>query len=180
LTSVNGIVGGLRQCAVLALFRSVYEPGSDSGVSCRASIVSGLADKHLAFLAANATERRHEKDEVVARQGERADRFVLLLDGELVVEIPAISGPKLEVTRLGKGQVFGWSWLIEPYKWHFNARATRPSTVLDFDGAAILAHCEDDPAFGYALFKRFSSLMGARLEAAQQKMMDQWSPSGFA
>jgi CRP/FNR family transcriptional regulator, cyclic AMP receptor protein len=143
-------------------------------------LFAGLSDSHLAFLAANATERSHDEDEVVARQGERADRFLLLLEGELVVEIPAITGPKLEVTRLGKGQVFGWSWLIEPYKWHFNARTTRPVTVLDFDGNAILAHCEEDPAFGYALFKRFSALMGQRLEAAQRKMMDQWSPPGFA
>lgn len=143
-------------------------------------LFADLSDSHLAFLAANATERRHEKDEVVARQGERADRFVLLLEGELAVEIPAITGPRLEVTRLGKGQVFGWSWLIKPYQWHFNARTTRPTVVLDFDGNAILAHCEEDAAFGYALFKRFSSLMGERLEAAQRKMMDQWSPSGFA
>ncbi len=143
-------------------------------------VFAGLADNHLAFLAANATKRRHETDEVVARQGQRADRFLLLLDGELAVEIPAITGPKLEITRLARGQVFGWSWLIKPYQWHFNARITRPAVVLDFDGHTILAHCEEDPVFGYALFKRFSSLMGERLEAAQRKMMDQWRASGFA
>jgi CRP/FNR family transcriptional regulator, cyclic AMP receptor protein len=143
-------------------------------------LFSGLDQAHLAFLSDHAKEQRFDQGMVIARQGEAADRFLLLLEGELAVEIPAIAGPKLEVTRLGQGQVFGWSWLIEPYKWHFNARTTKPARVLDFDGRAVLAHCEEDPAFGFALFRRFSALMGKRLEAAQLKLMDQWSPPGFA
>ncbi len=143
-------------------------------------LFSGLSDEQRAFLARNAEERTFEPDQVVAREGEKADRFVLILEGELAIEVPAIAGPRLEVTRLGSGQIFGWSWLIEPYKWHFNARTTKPTKVLDFNGAIILQHCEEDSAFGYALFKRFSALMGMRLEAAQRKMMDQWSPAGFA
>ncbi|MFU8831502.1 MAG: Crp/Fnr family transcriptional regulator [Wenzhouxiangella sp.] len=143
-------------------------------------LFAGLTDDQRAFLAQHAEERSFERDQVVAREGQNADRFLLILDGELAVEVPAIAGPKLEITRLGSDQIFGWSWLIEPYKWHFNARATQPTRVLDFSGEAILQHCEEDPAFGYALFKRFSTLMGVRLEAAQRKMMDQWSPAGFA
>ena len=140
---------------------------------------AGLNEDHLVWLAGNAVENRFDIDELVARQGERADRFFLLLEGGLGVEIPAIAGPKLEVTQLGPGQIFGWSWLIRPYKWHFNARALEPTRVLDFDGKAILEHCEDDPKFGYALLKLFSYLMATRLESAQRKMMDQWAPAGM-
>ena len=143
-------------------------------------LFSGLSDEALAFLGENAAVESFEKDEIVARQGSAADHFVIVIEGELVVEVPAIAGPVLEITRLGPGHVFGWSWLIHPFQWHFNARADTALRVLDFDGRAILRRCEDDPVFGYALFKRFSSLMGRRLEAAQRKMMDQWSPPGFA
>jgi CRP/FNR family transcriptional regulator, cyclic AMP receptor protein len=141
---------------------------------------AGLSGEHLTFLASNVAEESFADGQVVARQGEHADRFLLVLEGELVVEVPALSGPKLEITRLGPGQIFGWSWLIEPYKWHFNARAVGSIRVLDFDGPAILRHCEEDPRFGYLLFKRFSALMAKRLESAQRKMMDEWSPAGFA
>lgn len=140
---------------------------------------SELNEEGLSWLAGQAVEKQFETDQLVARQGERADRFFLLLKGRLGVEIPAIAGPKLEVTQLGAGQIFGWSWLIRPYKWHFNARAMEPTRALDFDGTAILAHCEEDPGFGYTLLKRFSSLMATRLEAAQRKMMDQWAPDGL-
>ena len=78
-----------------------------------------------------------------------------------------------QITRL-------WSWLLPPFKWSFNARAETDSKVLEFDGEAVLKDCESDPAFGYEVIKRFSALMAERLDAAHRKMMEQWSPAGFA
>lgn len=143
-------------------------------------LFSDLEDAQLDFLVSQSAEASFEDGHVLSRHGEAADRFYLVLEGEVSVHVPAIAGPTLEVTRLGAGQIFGWSWLIEPYRWHFSARTVGSSRLLEFDGRAILARCEQDPAFGYALFKRFSALMGQRLEAAQRKMMDQWNPPGFA
>lgn len=144
------------------------------------SLFAGLAEEQVETLAENARERDLASDEVLASQGARAESFYLILEGSLVVEVPALMGPKLEITRLGAGEVFGWSWLIAPYEWHFHARASGPTKVLEFDGKALLERCEADPAFGYPLLRRFSELMARRLDAAQRKMMDQWSPPGFA
>ncbi|WP_376690487.1 Crp/Fnr family transcriptional regulator [Wenzhouxiangella sp. EGI_FJ10409] len=138
-----------------------------------------LETEHREWLAEHATERSYDEGQLLARQGSKADRFFLVLEGELVVEVPALTGPSLEVTRLGAGKIFGWSWLIEPYRWHFNARAAGATRVLEFDGLAILERAEAEPKFGYALLRRFSALMGTRLESAQRKMMDQWSPAGL-
>ena len=49
---------------------------------------------------------------------------------------------------LGKDQVLGWSWLIASYKWNFQTKAEDDSELLQFDGAAILARCEQEPKFG--------------------------------
>ncbi len=144
------------------------------------NLFAGLADDHLEILAANASERALGPDEVLARQGSPAESFYLILEGSLVIEVPAIAGPKLEITRLDAGEVFGWSWLIAPYVWHFHARSSGPTRVLEFDGKALLARCDADSTFGYPLLRRFSELMARRLDAAQRKMMDQWSPPGFA
>ena len=81
---------------------------------------------------------------------------------------------------LGAGQILGWSWLIPPYKWNFQARAEAQTALLAFDGDAVLARCEEESNFGYALLKRFASLMAERLGVARQRMMDQWNPPGFA
>ncbi len=96
------------------------------------------------------------------------------------IEIAAIEGPPLELQRLEPGAVLGWSWLIPPYRWSFQARAEEPGKALEFDGEAVLERCESNPAFGYQVLKRFSSLMSQRLEYARRKMMDEWDPPGFA
>jgi CRP-like cAMP-binding protein len=141
---------------------------------------SGLDPEDLAFLAGHAATQRLENDEILFNYGEPAKRFYVIRRGQLSVEVAAIQGPALELQRLGPGAVVGWSWLIPPYQWSFQARARVPTEVLAFDGKAVLERCERDPRFGYALLKRFSGLMSERLHFARRKMMDEWNPPGFA
>jgi CRP-like cAMP-binding protein len=141
---------------------------------------SGLKQDFLEFLASNASHKHLEAGDVLFRQGVHADRFYLMLDGEISVEVPAIQGPSLTLQRLSKGKILGWSWLIPPYRWDFQARVVSSAELIEFDGKAILDQCETDNTFGYDLFKRFTGLMSERLLAARRKMMDQWDPPGFA
>ena len=134
----------------------------------------------LEFLAASADIHVLERDEVLFKQSEHADKFYLVLSGRISVEIPAMYGPALEIQNLGEGQILGWSWFIAPYQWDFQAKAAEDSRLLEFDGEAVLERCEADAEFGYELLKRFTVLMSDRLEAARQKMMDQFIAPGFA
>jgi len=121
-----------------------------------------------------------KQGDVLFDLGERADKFYIIRQGCISVQVPALMGPTLEIQSLCTDQVLGWSWLIPPYQWHFQAKAEEDSVLLEFDGASILAICEKDPEFGYQLLKRFASLMSERLDISRQKMMDEWNPSGFA
>ncbi len=140
----------------------------------------GLSDESLKFLCECSSMFAIKQNQVLFRQGEIADKFYVVLQGRIAVIIPAIMGPTLEIQTLGKDQVLGWSWLISPYQWTFQAQAEEDSELLMFDGPAILSHCEQDPKFGYELLKRFAALMSTRLDAARKKMMNEWSPAGFA
>jgi CRP/FNR family transcriptional regulator, cyclic AMP receptor protein len=121
-----------------------------------------------------------KKERVLFRQGENADKFYVIRKGRISIQIPAIMGPTLEIQDLGKDQVLGWSWLISPYKWNFQAMAEEDSELLQFDGTALLMRCEQEPKFGYELLKKFAGLMSERLNEARQKIMDEWNPAGFA
>lgn len=141
---------------------------------------SELSEDALKFLCECASAREIKKEQILFRHGERADKFYVIRNGRISVQIPALMGPTLEIQALGQDQVLGWSWLISPYQWNFQAKAEEDSELLEFDGTAILARCEQDPKFGYELLKRFAALMSERLDAARQKMMDEWTPVGFA
>ena len=98
---------------------------------------SGLDPDFLKFLSSHATERQVEKGDVLFQRGERADKFFLLLSGQVSVQVPALMGPALEIQNLGKDQILGWSWLIQPYRWSFVARAMEWRS----QGARILGGC---------------------------------------
>ena len=141
---------------------------------------SELGDEVLEFIAQHTSTHKLKKGEILFQQSERADKFYVIRSGKISIQIPAVMGPTLELQSLGENQILGWSWLIPPYKWNFQSKAEEDSELLEFDGTAILERCEQDPKFGYELLKRFTTLMSSRLEAARQKMMDEWNPAGFA
>jgi CRP-like cAMP-binding protein len=141
---------------------------------------SGLRPEHIAAVAAHAKVRRLAKGEVLFHYGERADRFYLVESGHVGVEVAAIAGPALELQDLGPGAVLGWSWLIAPHTWSFQARAKTEVELVEFEGRGILARCEADPRFGYEVLKRFAGLMSERLDFARRRMMEAWNPPGFA
>jgi CRP-like cAMP-binding protein len=143
-------------------------------------LFAGLDPQHIETLTEYSTERQIRAGEILFSQGGSAKTFYVILSGTVIVETPAIYGPTLVLQELGPGKILGWSWLIPPYHWHFQARAGVDSVVLEFDGAGLLALCEKDSEFGYQLLKRFASLMGDRLESARRRMMDAWNPAGFA
>jgi CRP-like cAMP-binding protein len=141
---------------------------------------SEFSDDSLKFLCECSSTREIKKGQILFLQGEHADKFYVVRSGLISIQMPAIMGPTLEIQTVDEDQVLGWSWLISPYRWNFQTKAEEDSELLQFDGAAILARCEQEPKFGYELLKKFAGLMSVRLNAARQKMMNEWNPIGFA
>ncbi|RPI58824.1 MAG: cyclic nucleotide-binding domain-containing protein, partial [Lysobacterales bacterium] len=106
---------------------------------------SGLRPEFIELLAAHAKPRRLADGEVLFHYGERSDRFYLVERGHVSVEVAAIAGPALELQELGPGAALGWSWIIAPHTWSFQARASTAVELLEFDGNAVVARCEEDP-----------------------------------
>lgn len=146
----------------------------------RQSLLGDLPSPVLEELVTVATPQTHETDTILFRYSDAARCFYLLTSGRVVMEVPAIQGPNLEIQEVGAGELMGWSWLIAPYKWSFQARVKETTEVIAFDGERIRARCEADHDFGYAILSRFTSLMSQRLEAARREVMRQWNPPGFA
>ncbi|WP_394821612.1 cyclic nucleotide-binding domain-containing protein [Pendulispora albinea] len=94
-----------------------------------------LPKPHLEALARTARLERMASDRLVARDGERADRFVLILKGE----VDAFWGEGLrEVFRsLGRGDVFGAGLILgEPHVYSYGTR--RDTAVAVWDDDALL------------------------------------------
>ena len=112
------------------------------------------------------------------RTGEPANTFYVIRHGRVALDIHDPRRGTLVIASLGEGEVAGWSWLVPPYQWMFDARAVSPVSAVALDGACLRGKCDQDPALGYALMQRVSHVMYERLQDARMRLLDLYgSPS---
>lgn len=132
----------------------------------------GLSRHQIQLLIDCAMLTRFAPDQIIFRTGETANRFYLIESGTVALEAVAMGESPVLIDTVSTGGLLGWSWLFPPYLWHFDARATAPTTAIFFYGTALREYCEKDPALGYELFKRMSEVMIRRLQSAREKLTE--------
>jgi CRP-like cAMP-binding protein len=119
-----------------------------------------------------ATDVHVEAGARLCREGEPATGFFEIRSGVIALEIVAPGREALLIETLHDGDLLGWSWLYEPHRWQFDARATTPCGLRAFDGACVRAACDADPGLGYAFMQRFAAVMVERLQATRLQLLD--------
>ena len=134
--------------------------------------LAGLSAHELALLAGCASNVHFDEGEVLFREGDAANSFYVVRHGSVALElhVPARGGMTIETIEAG--EVIGWSWLFPPYRWHFDARALSSVRATAFDGECLRGKCEDDPALGYDLMKRFAQVLIERLQWTRLRLLD--------
>lgn len=133
--------------------------------------VRGMSADLLLALAACAMPASFEANQLIFREGEIANRFYLLLDGQVQLEAEATDRPGVPVAELQAGDVLGWSWLFPPYTWNFTARTITPVKAVFFYGTWLRERSETDLALGYELMKRTALVLTRRLQATRQQLV---------
>ncbi|PKQ27167.1 MAG: regulator [Actinobacteria bacterium HGW-Actinobacteria-4] len=133
---------------------------------------AGLSQGSLKRVAACGRARSIAGGETLFYAGEHADSFYVVLQGRIDLRIHRRSGASLVLDTVKGGDVVGWSWLVEPYRWKFDALAVQDSQLLAFDGDCLRHTCEDDPVFGYAFLRRVTQVMHHRIDAACKYLAD--------
>lgn len=132
---------------------------------------AGLDEQAFALMAGCAVNAHLRPGAFLFHEGERANTFYVIRSGRVAIEIRTPTGSVvLDTAR--DGDVVGWSWLIPPYRWTFDARATEDTRVIAFDGQCLRGKCETDPALGYALLQRVVQVMASRLQSARVRLLD--------
>jgi len=132
---------------------------------------SGLKEDHTRLLADCAIRIHFDRDQVIFRKGETANRFYLIESGTVALESVSGGAEPVTIDVINGGELLGWSWLFPPYVWHFTARATEPTAAIFFYGTVLRECCESDQALCLELFKRMSEVMTRRLQAARVRLV---------
>lgn len=132
---------------------------------------AGLDDRALELMSGCATNAHFHAGQPLFREGEPADSFYVVRRGRIALEFRAPTG-SVVIDTADEGDVVGWSWLVQPYRWTFDARAQEETSVISFDGACLRGKCEADPALGYTLLQRVVQVMADRLQSSRVRLLD--------
>jgi CRP-like cAMP-binding protein len=133
---------------------------------------AGLAPEYVDLIAGCGINEHHPVDTYLLREGGAAEHFYVVRSGRVAIELHVPHRGAFVVETLGAGEVLGWSWLVPPFRWHFDARAEEPTNVVALGGVCLRDKCESEPRLGYELMKRFVHVIEARLQATRLQLLD--------
>ena len=139
---------------------------------------AGLGQEYLATVAGCARNVRLRSGEYLFHEGDSAERFYLIRDGHVALDIAAPGRGRVTFQTVGKNGLVGLSWLVPPYRWAFDARAREDIRALEFDAVCLRRKCDSAPALGYAVMKQFMPVLLERLHHARLQMLDVYSARG--
>lgn len=132
----------------------------------------GLSQQHLQTLAECGMRTLFGPGQIILHQGDPANRFYLIENGEAVVELTSEAREPIVIQTVGPGRELGWSWLVSPYTEHFTVRSLTEIQAIFFYGTRLRAQCEENHDLGYEMMKRMADVMAHRLEAASQELLE--------
>jgi len=131
-----------------------------------------LETSYTELIVGCASNVRFKAGDYIFKEGNEAHEFYLIREGKVAVEILAPQRKPIVVETLDEGDILGWSWLLPPYVWKFNAHAIGATRAIALDGKCLRAKCEENHDLGYILLKRFAQIIERRLEAARFQLLD--------
>jgi CRP-like cAMP-binding protein len=133
---------------------------------------SGLDPAFYELLSDCASLRRFASKQEIFHEGSYADHFYLILTGKVALETFVPGCGMVTIQNLEAGDALGWSWMFDPYKWHFTATTRAPTEVISFNAAALRAKAEDNRDFRDELLVRISKTLLQRLQGTRLQLID--------
>ena len=143
----------------------------------KSPIFKDLTGDELERVAALCREEVYEAGATIFEEGSLADYLYIVEDGKVVLEMelelqPYASSKQATIEVVTKGEVFGWSALVEPYIRTLSARCMERAKVIVIKGSDLLNLFESEPHIGHRMMGKISQTVASRLRDTRQKLTD--------
>ncbi len=137
--------------------------------------ISGFSREHIDLMVGCAKNVVIKENEYLFKEGENANSFYIIRSGKITLEIFSHTKGAIQIQTLHEGDIIGWSWMIPPYKWKFDAKAMEDCRIIELDGKCLRTKCEKDFGLGYELMKRLAHVFEERIHALRLQLIDMYS-----
>jgi len=130
----------------------------------KTELFEGLEESQLNILLSYAFVETFPEGKTIFRQGEKAIRLYVLIEGEVDLTVKAQEQIDFMTSKIEKeGAVFGTASLMEPFRYNVTAKCLKPSQVLTLVADQIKKKMEEDPKMEMEIMKKLASIYFNRL-----------------
>lgn len=133
-----------------------------------------MEEQYLDILDACSETREYKADACIFKAGDEAAHFHIIQTGEVSIHVKGAKGDNITIQTVSSGEVLGFSWMMVPYLYRFDATALEPTITHAFDARRLRKEIEKDRAFGYDLVTRFNQVISQRLQATRLQIIDMY------
>lgn len=133
---------------------------------------AGLPETARARLVDLAELTSYPAGAVVIREGGPVDSLGVVVDGRLAIRLSVPGRDVVTVLTVEQGDFIGWSALVPPHRATSTLVALEPTTVVTFEGSALRAALDADPALAAALLWPVLEAVARRLAATRTQLLD--------
>ena len=138
-----------------------------------------LSTEQLQRIVSISREETYEGGQYVFREGERASTLHILEEGKAILEMkvsPVVEqhpAPQAIVDVVTRGEILGWSALVQPHILTTSAQAVDRCKLIALDANELIKLMDADPAMGYQVMRRLSEVIGSRLSHTRQTLLSE-------
>ena len=141
------------------------------------SFVKTFSSETVDLLATNAKMVIFEPGHLILSYQQPAEHLWLLTEGQVVLSSLLPGAQKQTIETLNAPAVLGWSWLLEPYRWHFDATARHQVSAIEINAKVLREHMNNDAQLSSELYPKFFELVVERLQASRLQSLDIYQSS---
>lgn len=135
-------------------------------------LFKGFDQPFLELVTGCAKNVRFESGQYLFHEGDQADQIYLVRTGRVGMAISAPGRGSMVFQSAGPGDAIGLSWLVPPYRWNYDGRASEQTRAISIDAACLRRKCDSDHDLGYAVMQRFMPIVVERLHATRLQLLD--------
>lgn len=142
------------------------------------AVFESLSDPDLDRIVALAQPSDWEAGATLFGEGSPAKDLFVLEKGKIALQMHLSTGnsqlaKRVTVDVVTKGDVVGWSAVVEPYKYNFTAVCLEPTRLLGIDGSKLRGLLRDDYRMGYEVLRRLIQVVASRLDETRHVLISE-------
>ena len=138
----------------------------------KSALLQALANTEVSLFESAASELRVSAGHILFEADGSADAFYIVVEGRIGLELTSPGKDPMVIQTLGPGDLVGVSWLLQPHRWNWRARAMVDSELVAFDAEVIRSAMEQNRDLALEVLGVVSGELAVRLHRTRVQLLD--------